>query len=99
MAWPETVPILSARDICKGNWDGPGNTHCLSRWNELAFPDEREQSIVSRRLKAEVKRHGGTYVTDFNDDENVSKDFLARLWNRVMRKLGYRVGNPEASKR
>ena len=34
----------------------------------------------------------------FNDSPLVPKTILARLWNRVMAKMGYTEGNPEADK-
>ena len=40
----------------------------------------------------------GVSIPIFNDSPLVPKTILARLWNRVMAKMGYTEGNPEANK-
>jgi hypothetical protein len=35
--WPETVAILNAADIHKGDLDGPNATHCLYGWRKEEF--------------------------------------------------------------
>lgn len=40
----------------------------------------------------------GVSISGFNDSPLVPKTILARLWNRVMAKMGYTEGNPEANK-
>jgi hypothetical protein len=44
--WPETVPILNARDIIKGDFDGPNNTHCLRGWVNVGF--SRDQDLLGQ---------------------------------------------------
>jgi hypothetical protein len=109
--WPDTVPILSARDICKGGFNAghwPNYTYCLTGWareaqltvNPLAYkPSPR----VWKALKQSVSEVGlpptvdvvRNYTDLFNVNDRIPKPLAARVWNRAMAILGYTVGNPE----
>lgn len=100
MAWPKTVPILEADDICREQLNGPGGTHCLMGWINVQFNGLREQSAGEVCVQFEVDRavgeSGKVGFVAFNDWRGNSLDAVARVWNRAMAKLGYVVGNPEA---
>ena len=93
--WPTEVPILTANDMCKGEWS-KGKRCCLAEWNDRVFSDLSD--VVRKEIKAvifdEVKEVGRVeLVTDFNDSHPLALN--ARVWNRAMYRLGYTVNNPE----
>lgn len=97
MAWPKEVPILTARDMCREEYDA-GTRHCLMGWCYAAFDNAdlhyRVEDAIRRECKKICKRDCG--VLSFNDDPANSKQTLAAVWNRTMAKLGYVTNNPEA---
>jgi hypothetical protein len=97
MAYPVEVPILSARDICRGSEDGPRGTHCLIGWSKTVFGCDNDEEYVCKRTIREVI--GRNSIALFNDDPSNTKQRIATVWNLVMRDLGYVVGNPEAAKK
>jgi hypothetical protein len=105
MAWPKTVPILTAKDICRCSYSGPGNSHCLIGWQRKAFGHEYESKtarVVRLALCEEIGKPvvnsdaAFRPITLFNDNDKIPATKIAKLWNRVMAKLGYVVGNPQA---
>lgn len=92
--YPEVVPILTADDIVRGYRNPGQETHCLLGWNDATFTGTAHW-YVEQELRKEVKdTPNGNWrgdVAAFNDDYAVSKAKVAQLWNRVMRRLGYKV--------
>ena len=90
MSWPETVPVLTAKDIHKGGYDGPdGNTHCLLGWVGVTFMFGQGWCEAASAI-SEVceERFGESNILTANDGE-LPKPRLARAWNEAMRRLGY----------
>lgn len=91
--YPKEVPILSARDICRGWADGPNGNHCLWGWNKVVFgPSASMGTRPYDLLQAAVVRASQSMhndMTDFNDDKVNSKRKIAAVWNEVMVELGY----------
>lgn len=88
---PKTVPVLTARKMHKGNYDGPRGTHCLLGWKfEAGLRDPRWWESV-RCAASDLLRTDVPYpsIVGINDSPKNSKALLARIWNRAMRKLGY----------
>jgi len=88
--WPESVPVLTAKDIHRGSMHSPdGGRHCLMGHAVLHFKDWRAREDVWPELIAAVGKRGGLYVADFNDDPANTKTAIANVWNETMRSLGY----------
>lgn len=97
--WPEVVPILEPGEIFKGEFDGPGDTHCLLGWCRKVFPDSFDYGFSMEHeafvaLKREVRSRAKTetqsnFICVFNDESSPAE--LAATWNATMRKLGYTV--------
>lgn len=99
--WPEEVPILEAKDFCRGAFDGPNGTHCLlghcmqiTEWRRYELNAEFRNAIMS--AARDLKAARVTCIFDINDAKENSTALLARIWNLAMAKLGYVVNNPEA---
>lgn len=102
--WPETVPILTGRDIIKGTFhSSSGKSHCLHGWGHTVFPAFTGEvrgstlQLFGEPLKALKDAMTETDITDsiviLNDC--CPRAFSARVWNRAMYLLGYTEGNPE----
>ncbi len=88
--WPESVPVLTAKDIHRGGYDGPNGTHCLlgharSRFGRFQWYG----GAVEAALIDAVHDAGGLSVASFNDDPTNAKTAIANVWNKAMRSLGY----------
>ncbi len=102
---PKNVPTLSAKNMFIGSRSGPNNTHCLLGWVDTVFGDSHNQSgkIVCDILRSEIRKETSQKIgiMSYNDckvDANnkpLTESFMlkraARLWNRVMAKLGYEM--------
>lgn len=101
MNMPTEVPILSARDFCRGSY-GIDGVHCLGGWRMTIFRAEAGEQVVvsaSNAIHRAIKETGRTYygrIPLFNDNPKHPKTLLARVWNRAMYLLGYTEGNPES---
>jgi hypothetical protein len=95
--WPAEVPVLTAKDIHRGDLDGPRGTHCLLGWGLETFHDESARHEARRAMKQHIETVYSS-VGVFNDDADNPKTEIARVWNRAMADLGYTEGNPEAPK-
>lgn len=96
MTWPKEVPILEAKNMHKGSYNGPNGTHCLLGWSYEVFPiNEKVSNRVVRAIFRTARIHESD-IADFNDDKKRPKTELAAVWNKAMARLGYVVGNPEA---
>ena len=85
LKWPETLPILTADDFCRGAYDS-GKQSCLIGWTRKVSNDPRVRTEIRRAIK---KYTGTPTVVDFNDDPENSFTRLARVWNQARRKLGF----------
>jgi hypothetical protein len=104
MSWPETVPVLTKRDMYKFKMNGPNGEHCLLGWRNEVFGDNElgaynGQSIawdVYEKL-SEVCREKWGYKCEVGPDRTVinandrlaTYDEAAEIWNEAMRRLGY----------
>lgn len=110
--WPETVPILTAEDMCIVPLER-GKCGCLSEWMSRCFDDVMWNSNDDESLTvAMIEAHNqlGTHVpkmnalneTYFTYQTNrfakTTRVLAARVWNRAMAILGYVVNNPECTK-
>lgn len=88
----EAVPVLEASDICRKKFtDHTTGTHCLLGWVNLISSDFDTREFIRRKLQDEIKIFTGKTmdVPEFNDNTKNDKRTIARLFNRVMRKLGF----------
>ena len=93
MKYPETVPILSANDICRYSLSRHGK-HCLRGWQQTVFGDY-DSTPISDVDKALTIACGTREIMTFTDTPRRKLSVVARAWNRAMALLGYVVGNPE----
>jgi len=92
MKWPTEVPVLTARDICRGKFANTKGRRCLSGWCREVFSGSTLYHAAETSLRAETNKP----ITWYNDDARNSKAAIARAWNRAMARLGYVIDNPEA---
>ena len=101
---PDTVPVLTARDVCIGPTESEdGSRCCLVRHYENTFnghvsprhalckAHEELGTVVARERRTEQ----GFFATNYYDVGRISTRTSARVWNRAMGHLGYTRGNPE----
>lgn len=85
--WPDSVPVLTAKDIHRGTWDGPDGTHCLlGHGRQLNVASHKAWSELVHALDEATGKQG---IAEFNDDLSNSATQIANVWNRAMRSLGY----------
>jgi hypothetical protein len=96
--WPAEVPILTANDMCKGDYVKGVRCCLLGRLDEVfksesadIFEEARRQ--IQMTLGEELDCGHFTCVISFNDSHPLTLN--ARVWNRAMYRLGYTVNNPE----
>lgn len=89
MAWPKVVPILTSKDMYKGLEDGPCGTHCVIGWSLFTFKEYKHRVKVERLIAKELNISVHS-ICDINDSPRTSKQKMADVWNKVMRKLGYK---------
>ena len=110
--YPKTVSILSKDDICRGAFVGPRGKRCLLGQTLVDFRCPQARDRVKQKIYKEIMiinkyckqdnlytdTHIAHCIAAFNDSGLVSLSVLARIWNRVMARLGYVTNNPEANK-
>ncbi len=89
--WPHTVPVLTGRDICRGNFTSDtGSQHCLRGWVMDVFQNREGEKLAIKAIRdAMPSTHKKDGIMSFNDDQSVPKSKIAAVWNRAMRELGY----------
>lgn len=85
--FPESVPKLKAENMCKGSYDGPDGTHCLSGWRRVVFPLFFIPLVRAAAIQALRANAGGHEIEFWNDLH--SEEESASVWNRAMLALGY----------
>ncbi len=87
--WPESVPVLTAGDICRNHF-GCGKKHCLLGWRGIVFgPASNPLGISAREAIDRVLPSKWPTPARFNDDPENSTASIAEVWNEAMRSLGY----------
>lgn len=94
---PRTVPILSAEDMCKGEFK-KGDRCCLMGHANKFTDDQYRRLVIDVLTKVLIYeiRTETSNIPEFNDKRNRPLSYLARVWNRAMYRLGYTEGNPES---
>lgn len=110
MKWPESVPVLGEGNMCIGPFK-KGECGCLAFWCKETFGESAKDDIpkVSDALVKAHKALGSgveifpsavePYSTHHIDEDRTTRGMVARVWNRAMAYLGYRVGNPECDRK
>lgn len=99
--WPDEVPVLSGTNICRDSY-GRGAKRCLAGWYMHALCNDSFHQFT--RVAAEEANAMGlqdvcaSAVSSVNDSRRNRLSQIARLWNRVVARLGYVVNNPECTK-
>lgn len=93
--WCRTVIRADLDNLCSLSQTERNNMLDLER----KVNEELTQTAIQMKAAYNVKwcptlKHA--CPADFNDCRKNTFTTLARIWNRTMAKLGYRVGNPEA---
>jgi hypothetical protein len=83
---PKRLPVLAAKDICRGYYDGPNGTHCLLGWARQW--GEAGDAFIIPALSSQI-HPGQRLIAMFNDDIDVPKSRVAAVWNRAAKSLGY----------
>jgi len=85
--WPKTVWVRRrAKDFCQYKCN-EGAKYDLTGWVDQCFKSGEARDEVVRMLKKEV---GIKYLlTTWIDYSKTTNAMQARVWNRVMKKLGY----------
>lgn len=89
--WPNTVPILTADDFCRG-MSRCGSQLCLASWLTKTFPNVHARGEATAALFEEIKRFTNPVsvtLIRFNDNPRNSRQLLADVWNGAMKRLGY----------
>jgi len=89
--WPESVPVLSAKDMYKGGF-GDNCRHDLVGWAFETFgnPYPTEVSEACTRVT-------GSLLFWSNDNLCKTHAERAHLWNRMMYLLGYTENTPQGA--
>ncbi|MDE2103890.1 MAG: hypothetical protein KGL39_42030 [Patescibacteria group bacterium] len=95
--WPESVPILSARDICRNEYKDDQERRCLIGWLCYSCRWTIYKSWLAIREEIERATGRGMCLAEFNDNPRFPKKLIAQVWNRAMARLGYTEGNPEGN--
>lgn len=103
VAWPKVVPILEPSEIHKGSArasypSGRPNYKklCILAWGWKVFHGPKYHEASKRYgavLDSEFKKLGAGMIgiALWNDHPCTTKEEIAALWKRVMRRLGYTV--------
>ena len=85
--YPETMPLLTAKDICRYELDNGYGQHCLQGWLNEAFGRPQQYVAIPRLGKLTVFL--GCDPENYNDDKTIPKATIARKWNEFVASLGY----------
>lgn len=101
-AMPAKVPILKAKDICKGAYT-KGAKHDLTGWRNmvvygkdqaLSAPTDKAVMKFTKAIRDAIKTIRPTFseatqISDFNDSSSTKPSEIAAVWNKAMLALGY----------
>ena len=83
--WPESVPVLTAKDMWAGNYvNEDGTKRCLMGWMRGLGLDEETYLEGHEALARAI---GSPYIATWNDSHTPQE--RADAWNAAMRSLGY----------
>lgn len=86
----KVIPVLESDDICRGMFSGENKTHCLAGWIRTISKNWETRNFINHLVLDEIQKDGRhNSIVGFNDDSKTDKRKIARLFNRVMRKLGF----------
>jgi len=96
MKWPESVPVLSAKDMYQGGFRDACH-HDLVGWAFETFgsPYPPELQASATAVAEACNRVTGLLLLWPND--NLTHAERAHLWNRMMYLLGYTENNPQGA--
>lgn len=83
--WPDSLPILTADDICSGKYFDNGKS-CLLGW--ISRASRRQEPSTSRLLTRELCRFLGDGPVGLWNDTHTLQE-CADKWNEFVRELGY----------
>ena len=86
----EKVPWLTADDMCKGQIDGPDDTHCLFGWVSLVDPGDK-RGVFSAVQKTCHKRDP-VYSSLVASNEAHTNQENVELWHLALGSLGWEEG-------
>lgn len=84
----KSVPILKAKNFCRGDYTASNDTHCTMGWIYNIFKKEEDVIKVSNAYEQMFKSNTENIIR-WNDNQNRKKSVLANTWNRIMKSLGY----------
>jgi len=90
MSWPKEVPILIAKDMYKGAMkNATGTKYCLMGWLWYVFAgDSSSGNLVYNKATKKLEDTVDSYdISIYNDSHSHRNN--AKVWNKLMRKLGY----------
>jgi len=92
---PKEVPVLSTTDIIKKSMDSKDKKkHCLVGWCCSVFENidscEAKGFVINLLHKEIYKETSGKTKSIIYFNDNLATEFcIAKVWNRVMKLLGY----------
>jgi len=91
--WPESLPVLRAKDIHRGHFDGPNGTHCLAGWVYALLHGRNTRAKFRDQLEHTLSTSGIVacpgLIPAANDNPANSKASLAKAWNDTLAHFGY----------
>lgn len=87
--WPESVPILTGMDFCRGALGDSSGRRCLLGWNKLVFGDIRSNEEILARSCGIRDFWDIGQISEYNDNRRRLSSTLACAWNSYVRRLGY----------
>lgn len=99
---PKTVPILKAKDICKGAFT-KGAKHDLTGWRNtvvygkdqaLSSPADKVVMKFTLAIRKTIKDAKPSFsdanqISEYNDAPDTKPAEIAAVWNKAMLALGY----------
>ena len=88
--WPDKLPILDEKDLCRGRYDSVDGRHCLMGWAIVCFDESSFETTEDFLTKLYCHCYGER-IAQFNDNRKNSLKQVAKAWNDTIKELGYTV--------